>query len=84
MTYYTKEAFSDTPQLLLSETSRCQFVHSSKYFKHEAHSVYDCRIDGALPLAVDIVLQDKTSIRTLSVSNSKGTFFFEGQEQEQE
>ncbi|KIJ89526.1 hypothetical protein K443DRAFT_16023 [Laccaria amethystina LaAM-08-1] len=66
MTYYTKEAFSDTPQLLLSETSRCQFVHSSKYFKHEAHSVYDCRIDGALPLAVDIVLQDKTSIRTLN------------------
>ncbi|KIJ92443.1 hypothetical protein K443DRAFT_435672, partial [Laccaria amethystina LaAM-08-1] len=36
-TYYTKEAFSDTPQLLLCETSRCQFAHSSKDFRHEAH-----------------------------------------------
>ncbi|KIK03719.1 hypothetical protein K443DRAFT_676547 [Laccaria amethystina LaAM-08-1] len=37
-TYYTKEAFSDTPQFLLTETSRCQFAHSSKEFKHEAPS----------------------------------------------
>ncbi|EDR01672.1 uncharacterized protein LACBIDRAFT_333092 [Laccaria bicolor S238N-H82] len=37
-TCYTKEAFSDTPKHLLSETSRCQFAHSSKDFKHEAHS----------------------------------------------
>ncbi|KAF8264511.1 Oligoxyloglucan reducing end-specific cellobiohydrolase [Lactarius quietus] len=37
-TYYTKEAFSDEPQLLLSETSQCAFAHSSKDFKHEAHS----------------------------------------------
>ncbi|THH18916.1 hypothetical protein EW146_g2149 [Bondarzewia mesenterica] len=36
-TYYTKEAFSDQPQKLLSDTSRCQFAHSSKDFKHEAH-----------------------------------------------
>ncbi|KZT00997.1 Oligoxyloglucan reducing end-specific cellobiohydrolase [Laetiporus sulphureus 93-53] len=36
-TYYTKEAFSDEPQLLLAETSRCQFAHSSKDFKHDAH-----------------------------------------------
>ncbi|KAI0041822.1 Oligoxyloglucan reducing end-specific cellobiohydrolase [Auriscalpium vulgare] len=36
-TYYTKDAFADTPQLLLSETSRCQFAHSSKDFKHDAH-----------------------------------------------
>ncbi|KAI0923357.1 vacuolar protein sorting/targeting protein PEP1 [Taiwanofungus camphoratus] len=36
-TYYTKDAFSDEPRLLLSETSRCQFAHSSKDFKHEAH-----------------------------------------------
>ncbi|TDL26564.1 signal sequence binding protein [Rickenella mellea] len=35
-TWYTKEAFSDKPQLLLSETSRCQFAHSSKDFKHDA------------------------------------------------
>ncbi|KAF8909112.1 vacuolar protein sorting/targeting protein 10 [Mucidula mucida] len=37
-TYYTKEAFSDEPKLLLSETSRCQFAHSSVDFKHEAHA----------------------------------------------
>ncbi|KAL0567823.1 vacuolar protein sorting/targeting protein PEP1 [Marasmius crinis-equi] len=36
-TYYTKQAFSDTPQLLLQYTSRCQFAHSSKEFKHDAH-----------------------------------------------
>jgi hypothetical protein len=37
-TYYTKEAFSDQPQPLLSETSQCTFAHSSKDFKHDAHS----------------------------------------------
>ncbi|RDB27786.1 Vacuolar protein sorting/targeting protein 10 [Hypsizygus marmoreus] len=37
-TYYTKEAFSDTPKKLLTETSRCQFAHSSKDFKADAHS----------------------------------------------
>ncbi|KAI9439495.1 Oligoxyloglucan reducing end-specific cellobiohydrolase, partial [Lactarius psammicola] len=37
-TYYTKEAFSDQPQLLLYETSQCSFAHSSKDFKHDAHS----------------------------------------------
>ncbi|KAF8887404.1 Oligoxyloglucan reducing end-specific cellobiohydrolase [Infundibulicybe gibba] len=36
-TYYTKDAFGDTPKLLLSETTRCQFAHSSPDFKHEAH-----------------------------------------------
>ena len=36
-TYYTKDAFSSDAKLLLSETSRCQFAHSSKDFKHEAH-----------------------------------------------
>ncbi|KAK0452799.1 vacuolar protein sorting/targeting protein 10, partial [Desarmillaria tabescens] len=35
-TYYTKEAFSDEPKLLLIETSRCQFAHSTADFKHEA------------------------------------------------
>lgn len=35
-TYYTKTAFSDEPKLLLSETSRCQFAHSGKDFKHDA------------------------------------------------
>ncbi|KAE9387475.1 Oligoxyloglucan reducing end-specific cellobiohydrolase [Gymnopus androsaceus JB14] len=37
VTYYTKEAFSDEPKVLLSETSRCQFAHSTEEFKHEAH-----------------------------------------------
>ena len=37
-TYYTKEAFSDKPQLLLSDTSQCTFAHSSKDFKHDAHT----------------------------------------------
>ncbi|CAL1713879.1 unnamed protein product [Somion occarium] len=36
-TYYTKDAFGSAPQKLLSETSRCQFAHSSKDFKHDAH-----------------------------------------------
>ncbi|KAF7351228.1 Sortilin [Mycena sanguinolenta] len=37
-TYYTTDAFGSPPQPLLSETSRCQFAHSSVDFKHEAHS----------------------------------------------
>ncbi|KAJ7579906.1 vacuolar protein sorting/targeting protein 10 [Mycena floridula] len=36
-TFYTKDAFRDEPQKLLAETSRCQFAHSSKDFKHDAH-----------------------------------------------
>ncbi|EDR05383.1 uncharacterized protein LACBIDRAFT_303346 [Laccaria bicolor S238N-H82] len=34
-TYHTKEAFRDTPQIRLSQTSRCQFAHSSKGFNCE-------------------------------------------------
>jgi hypothetical protein len=37
-TYYTKEAFSDQSQLLLSETLQYTFAHSSKDFKHKAHT----------------------------------------------
>ncbi|KAF8825213.1 hypothetical protein HHX47_DHR7000487 [Lentinula edodes] len=37
-TYYTKEAFTDEAKLLLTETTRCQFAHSTVDFKHEAHS----------------------------------------------
>ncbi|KAH6903602.1 vacuolar protein sorting/targeting protein 10 [Coprinopsis sp. MPI-PUGE-AT-0042] len=37
VTYYTKDAFSTKPKELLSYTNRCQFAHSSKDFKHEAH-----------------------------------------------
>ncbi|KAI0676132.1 Oligoxyloglucan reducing end-specific cellobiohydrolase [Trametes maxima] len=36
-TYYTKDAFGSDSKLLLTDTSRCQFAHSSKDFKHEAH-----------------------------------------------
>ena len=36
-TYYTKEAFSDDTQVLLTDTSRCQFAHSSKDFRHDSH-----------------------------------------------
>ncbi|KAJ8497098.1 hypothetical protein ONZ45_g12200 [Pleurotus djamor] len=36
-TYYTKDAFSSPAKLLLKDTSRCQFAHSSKEFKHDAH-----------------------------------------------
>ncbi|KAJ7623514.1 vacuolar protein sorting/targeting protein 10 [Roridomyces roridus] len=36
-TYMTEDAFTSKPRKLLSETSRCQFAHSSADFKHEAH-----------------------------------------------
>ena len=36
ITYYTKQAFSDDPKELLSDTMRCQFAHGSKDFKHDA------------------------------------------------
>ncbi|KZV63312.1 Oligoxyloglucan reducing end-specific cellobiohydrolase, partial [Peniophora sp. CONT] len=35
-TFYTENAFGDS-KLMLSETSLCQFAHSSKDFKHNAH-----------------------------------------------
>ncbi|KAJ7132166.1 vacuolar protein sorting/targeting protein 10 [Mycena epipterygia] len=37
-TYVTKDAFGSTLRLLLTETSRCQFAHSSADFKHDAHT----------------------------------------------
>ncbi|KAG1816486.1 uncharacterized protein BJ212DRAFT_1355044 [Suillus subaureus] len=37
VTYYTKDGFASSPQLLLEDVSRCQFAHSSKDFKHDAH-----------------------------------------------
>lgn len=36
-TYYTTDAFSSEAKLLLKDTSKCQFAHSSKDFKHSAH-----------------------------------------------
>jgi hypothetical protein len=35
-TYYTTDGFATTKKLL-SETNRCQFAHSRKEFKHDAH-----------------------------------------------
>lgn len=36
-TFYSKETFSDDLQSLLKDTQRCQFAHSTKDFKHDAH-----------------------------------------------
>jgi hypothetical protein len=36
-TYYVKEAFSDKPKKLLSNTQQCMFAHSSAAFVHDAH-----------------------------------------------
>ncbi|CAG8680775.1 7423_t:CDS:2, partial [Acaulospora colombiana] len=36
-TYYTKDAFSDEPKLLVSQSSKCLFAHSSKDFLHNEH-----------------------------------------------
>jgi len=36
-TFYTKEAFSDDVKSLLKDSARCQFAHSTKDFKHDAH-----------------------------------------------
>ncbi|KAF9035551.1 signal sequence binding protein [Panaeolus papilionaceus] len=37
-TYYTKDSFSTDAKLMMKETSRCQFAHSRKDFKHDAHN----------------------------------------------
>ncbi|KAG2137161.1 uncharacterized protein EDB93DRAFT_1253769 [Suillus bovinus] len=37
VTYHTKDGFASSPQLLLDDVSHCQFAHSSKDFKHDAH-----------------------------------------------
>ncbi|PSR72220.1 hypothetical protein PHLCEN_2v11927, partial [Hermanssonia centrifuga] len=69
-TYYTKDAFSNDPKLLLSETSRCQFAHSSKDFKHDAHD------DLIYCVAFDSVSSD--GIHALSASRLfSSTDFFE-------
>lgn len=42
-TYYTKDAFSSAPTLMLNDTNRCQFAHSTKDFKHGApHDLVFC------------------------------------------
>ncbi|KAF9483067.1 vacuolar protein sorting/targeting protein 10 [Pholiota conissans] len=50
-TFYTKEAFSDTVQPLLKDTTRCQFAHSTADFKHEAHEdlIYCVAFDKSNP-----------------------------------
>jgi hypothetical protein len=51
-TYYTTDSFLTEAQLLLSETSSCQFAHSSKDFKHNAHQdlVYCVAFDTKSPM----------------------------------
>ncbi|OCH85342.1 Oligoxyloglucan reducing end-specific cellobiohydrolase [Obba rivulosa] len=71
-TWYTKDGFSDEPQMLLSETSRCQFAHSSKDFKHDAHPdlIYCVAFDTESP----------TGIHTLSSSRLfSSTDFFQSE-----
>ncbi|KAJ7436099.1 vacuolar protein sorting/targeting protein 10 [Mycena galericulata] len=36
-TYLTQDSFGSTPRKILSETSRCQFAHSTADFRHDAH-----------------------------------------------
>ncbi|KAL6301716.1 hypothetical protein BKA93DRAFT_738184 [Sparassis latifolia] len=71
-TYYTKDAFSDEPKLLLLETSRCQFAHSSKDFKHDAHP----------DLIYCVAYDSSTSTGSHSLSSSRlfsSTDFFESE-----
>ncbi|KAG8814363.1 vacuolar protein sorting/targeting protein PEP1, partial [Serendipita sp. 399] len=52
-TYFTKDAFSDEPKLLLSQTPKCIFAHSSKDFVHQEHDdliyclVYEAASDNS-------------------------------------
>lgn len=41
-TYYTKDAFGDSPQLLLSQTSRCLFGRNTKFIKDASPDVVLC------------------------------------------
>ena len=68
-TYYTKDGFATT-QSLLSETSRCQFAHSTKDFKHVAHE----------DLIYCVAFDTSSSTGSHSLSSSKlfsSTDFFE-------
>jgi hypothetical protein len=87
-TYYTKEDSATRP-LLLSETSRCQFAHRSKDFKHEAHSDHSCvafdtsNVDGSHTLSssrlfscTDFPNQDR-KVEDLGIGkNAKGVIAF--------
>ncbi|KAI0630633.1 Oligoxyloglucan reducing end-specific cellobiohydrolase [Trametes polyzona] len=48
-TYYTTTGFSGDSKLLLADVSRCQFAHSSKDFRHDAHSdlIYCVAFEGS-------------------------------------
>ena len=68
-TYYTKDGFA-TSTSLLSETSRCQFAHSTKEFKHEAHE--------ELIYCVAFDTESSTGVHSLSSSRLfSSTDFFE-------
>ncbi|KAJ7089709.1 vacuolar protein sorting/targeting protein 10 [Mycena belliarum] len=73
-TYVTKDAFSSTPRKMLTETSRCQFAHSSVDFKHDAH----------LDLIYCVAFDTKTTNGGHSLSSSRlysSTDFFEQEKQ---
>ncbi|KAH7923692.1 Oligoxyloglucan reducing end-specific cellobiohydrolase [Leucogyrophana mollusca] len=59
-TYYTTDGFESTPKLLLKETSRCQYAHSTKEFKHDA--------DDNLIYCVAFDSTSQTGTHTLSSS----------------
>ncbi|KAE9387535.1 hypothetical protein BT96DRAFT_1005008 [Gymnopus androsaceus JB14] len=90
VTYYTKEAFSDEPKVLLSETSRCQFARSTEEFKHEAHPdlIYRVAFDtssdtGAHSLSSSRLFssthffQNENRVEDLGIGkNARGVFAF--------
>lgn len=68
-TYYTQDGFA-TSKSLLSETSRCQFAHSTKDFKHDSHE----------DLIYCVAFDTSSSTGSHSLSSSKlfsSTSFFE-------
>jgi hypothetical protein len=71
-TYYVKEAFSDKPKKLLSNTQQCMFAHSSAAFVHDAHPdlVYCVAFDAS----------SSSGAHTLSASRLySSTDFFEAE-----
>ncbi|KAG8759479.1 vacuolar protein sorting/targeting protein PEP1 [Serendipita sp. 396] len=67
-TFFTKSAFSDEPGLLLRQTSKCIFAHSSKEFLHQEHS------DLIFCLAFDASSDDSQSIDSSRLLASQDFF----------
>ncbi|KAF9551404.1 Oligoxyloglucan reducing end-specific cellobiohydrolase [Agrocybe pediades] len=74
-TFYTTQGFSDEPKSLLKDVSRCQFAHSSKDFKHDAHE----------DLIYCVAYESSSSSGSHSLSSSRlysSTDFFENKKVE--